>query len=91
MRNCIKNLKNYKKKNKANLPKYEYPENIITVSKIAYCIEKGISLSFNKNEVKHHRGLDSQKKHGKALFGSGFIVSDKAAAAAAAAAVNKKN
>ncbi len=32
--------------------------------------------------------MDAQKAHGKALFGSGFIASDKAAAAAAA---NKKD
>ena len=73
-------------RSKANLPKYEYPDNIITVSKVAYCVEKGISFKINKNEAKHYRGLDSQKMHGKALFGSGFIVSDKAAELAAAAA-----
>lgn len=76
--------------NKANLPKYVYPENIITVSKIAYCVEKGISIRIDKNQVRHYRVLDSQKKHGKAIFGSGFIVSDKAVAAVAAAAAAAK-
>lgn len=33
--------------------------------------------------------MDAQKKHGKALFGSGFLASNKAAVAAAAA--NKKD
>ena len=68
------------------LPKYKYPDNIITVSKIAYFVEKGISIKIDKKEVKHCRGLDAQKKHKKSLFGSGFIVSKRAAAAAAAAA-----
>jgi len=88
-------FKELQQRNKVNLPKYEYPDHIITVSKIAYCIEKGINLSFDKKDLKHYRGLDAQKKHGKALFGSGFIASDKAAAeaaaAAAAAAAQKKD
>jgi hypothetical protein len=79
-------FKNLQKNNKSQLPKYKYPDNIITVSKIAYCVEKGININFYKKDLKHYRGLDAQKKHGKALFGSGFISSDKAAATAAAAA-----
>ena len=79
-------FKELQRNNKASLPKYKYPDNIITVSKISYCVEKGISLTFDKKDVKHCRGMDAQKKHGKGLFGSGFIASDKAAAAAAAAA-----
>ena len=79
-------FKELQRNNKASLPKYKYPDNIITVSKISYCVEKGISLTFDKKDVKHCRAMDVQKKHGKGLFGSGFIASDKAAAAAAAAA-----
>jgi len=78
-------FKELQRNNKASLPKYKYPDNIITVSKISYCVEKGISLTFDKKDVKHCRGMDAQKKHGKTLFGSGFIASDKAAAAQAAA------
>lgn len=77
-------FKELQRNNKASLPKYKYPDNIITVSKISYCVEKGISLTFDKKDVKHCRRMDAQKKHGKGLFGSGFIASDKAAAAAAA-------
>lgn len=80
-----KKFKELQERKKANLPKYEYPDHIITVSKIAYCIEKGINVTFDKKDLKHYRGMDAQKKHGKALFGSGFLASNKAAAAAAAA------
>lgn len=80
-----KKFKDLQARQKTNLPKYQYPDNIITVSKIAYCIEKGISITIDKKDVLHYRGMDAQKKHGKALFGSAFIASDKAAAAAAAA------
>ena len=92
-----KKFKELQEINKANLPKYEYPRHILTVSKIAYCIEKGINVIFDKKDLKHYRSMDAQKKHGKALFGSGFLASNKAAAAiaaaaaAAAAAANKKD
>ena len=80
----IKELQN---RDKVNLPKYEYPDHIITVSKIAYCVEKGISVAIKKKELRHYRAMDAQKEHGKGLFGSGFIASDSAAAAVAVAAV----
>lgn len=85
-------LKKVQAKNKPNLPKYEYPDHIITVSKVAYCVEKGINVTFYKKDLKHYKGLDAQKKHGKELFGAGFIASDKVAEELAAAlAVAKKD
>lgn len=92
---CAK-FRELQKRNKANLPKYEYPDNVVTVSKISYCVEKGVSIQFEKKDVQHCRVLDDQKAHGKGLFGSGFLCSDAAAAALAAAqaaaqAAAKKN
>lgn len=52
-------FKEIQARNKANLPKYEYPDHIITVSKVAYCIEKGISLTLNKKDLKHYRGMEA--------------------------------
>ena len=72
----IKAINNSKK---LNLPQYLYPKNIVTVSKIAYFVEKGVPITINKNEVNFIRQLDSQKSHKKSLFGSGFIASDAAA------------
>ena len=73
-------------KNKAvSLPKYQYPPNVLTVSNLQKLVERGIAFSVEKSHVKHIRGLDDQKKHGKVLFGSGFLLSDKAAADKAAA------
>src|SRR5690625_2003847 len=74
-------LKEVEERNKVNLPKYVYPKNIITVSKIAYCVEKGVAFECDKKDVLHYRQMDDQKTHGKALFGSGFVCSDKAAEA----------
>ena len=52
---------------------------------LSWIVEKGISIEIKKGHTKHWRGLDAQKPHGKAIFGSGFLVSDKAAADKAAA------
>lgn len=71
--------------NKSKFPKYKYPDHIITVSKIAYCVEKGISIFFDKKDLMYIRFLDAQKEHGKTLYGNGFIASDKAAVTIAAA------
>jgi hypothetical protein len=71
--------------NKVGLPKYVYPTNVLTVSMVDSMVNKGISFRLNKGQTAHSRGLDSQKKHGKSLFGSGFLLSDSAAAEKAAA------
>ena len=77
---------------KVALPKYEYPDNVVTVSGISWMVEKGVSIKIDKKSARHCRGLASQKAHGKAIFGSGFLISEKAAAAqvdAKAAAAEK--
>lgn len=80
-------IKKVQKENKklVNLPKYVYPSNVLTISMVAWCVERGIDIQFNKDQVYLVRGLDDQKKHGKAIFGSGFLISEKAAAEKAAA------
>ncbi len=74
-----KKFKELEEKNKANLPKYEYPPNVITVSKISYFVERGVSLKIDKKDLWFLRGLESQKKFKKAIFGGGFLASKKAA------------
>ncbi|MFK2214277.1 chromosome partitioning protein ParB, partial [Bacteroides fragilis] len=49
---------------------------------------------FKKEDIYHIGGLDSQKPHKKSIFGSGFLLSEKAAtekAAAEKAAAEKDN
>ena len=81
----LEKFKQLNESKKVNLPKYDYPDEVVTVSQVAYIIERGISLKINKKDAKHCRGLDAQKKHKKAIFGSGFLLSEKAAAEKAAA------
>lgn len=50
-----------------------------------WCVERGVSMRFKKEDLYRIRGLDSQKPHKKSIFGSGFLLSEKAAAEKAAA------
>jgi hypothetical protein len=81
----LSRFKELEKSKRVSLPKYDYPNNIVTVSHVAWMIERGISLQIDKGHTKHCRSLDAQKPHGKGIFGSGFLLSEKAAAEKAAA------
>jgi len=81
----LQRFKDYNEGKKVNLPKYVYPNEVLTVSMVSCIIERGISLRIDKGDTAHCRGLDSQKTHKKGIFGSGFLLSEKAAAEKAAA------
>ena len=83
--NLYKKLEQVNDQAKKPLPKYKYPNNVLTVSAVSWMVEKGVSISISKKDARHCKGLDSQKAHGKAIFGSGFLISEKAAAEKAAA------
>ena len=78
-------LEALRREKRTPLPKYRYPANVVTVSSISWIVEKGISIEIPKSHARHWRTLDSQRPHGKSIFGSGFLVSEKAAAEKAAA------
>lgn len=48
-------------------------------------IERGIPIEIHKADAKHVGALDAQKKYQKGIFGSGYLLSDRAAADRAAA------
>ncbi len=60
-------------------PRYEYPPNVVTGATLNKYIVRGISLRVPREEVHFTRALDSQRKVGKGLYGSGFIISDRIA------------
>ncbi len=62
---------------KVDLPKYDYPKNVITSTMIAPFSKYGIEFEVQRDECAFIRQLDSQKKSKKALFGSGFLISDR--------------
>ena len=78
------NKKNLKKLNR-ELPKYSYPDEVLTATMLCYMTAHGVSLELNGKDVHFIRALDTQKASGKGLFGSGFLLSEKAAAEKAAA------
>ena len=67
------------------LPKYSYPDQVATATGIAYLSKYGIDYRAKLSESYRISGLDSQKEVGKAIFGNGFLISEKAAAEKAAA------
>lgn len=61
------------------LPHYEYPKNVVTSSGLEAFAKRDIEFRFEKDEVYFIRGLDTQKAFKKAIFGAGFLISDKKA------------
>ena len=67
------------------LPKYQYPLEVITAPMVAQYSKYGIDFKVAKDESQWISVLDTQKEYGKAIFGGGFLISEKAAAEKAAA------
>lgn len=63
-----------------DIPKYIYPDNILTSTIAGRLVRYGVPLKIKREDCYHIRVLDEQKKEGKAIFGSGYLLSDKAAA-----------
>ena len=72
-------------KNKKDLPKYEYPDNILTAAIASRWCKYGVEYSLKRSDCIKVSSLDCQKETGDAIFGGGFLLSDEAAAERAAA------
>ena len=75
------NLKQIRKE----LPKYTYPDHIVTSTFVGRMSKYGVDFSVSVGESEPISALDHQKKEGKAIYGKGYIISEKAAAEKAAA------
>lgn len=78
-------MKELLRENKTTLPKYEYPNNIVTAAMVQRYSKYGVSFSVHRNDCAFVRSLDEQKEKGKAIYGGGLLLSDKKAAEKAAA------
>lgn len=67
------------------LPRYEYPDYVITSARMQYYAAHGVELKINRKDCVRIPAMDAQCKKGKAIFGGGLLLSDKAAAERAAA------
>lgn len=65
----------------SELPKYEYPIEVATSARLGWLAARGESLEIRPESCEHVRCLDMQRKEGKAIFGSGFLLSRSAARA----------
>ena len=62
------------------MPKYIYPDHVLTSTMAGRLARYGVPLKIKREDCYHIRVLDEQKKEDKAIYGSGYLLSDKAAA-----------
>ena len=57
------------------LPKYSYPDEVLTATMLTYIAAHDAELEIDEKDLCFIRALDAQKESGKGLFGSGFLLS----------------
>ena len=70
---------------KKHLPKYSYPDNVLTAAMAYRYSQYGVEYTLRSSDCVKIEALDSQRAKGKAIFGKGFLLSERAAAERAAA------
>lgn len=73
------------KAGKNTVPKYDYPDHVITAAKLNWYAAHGTVFRVRAPDAMFIRALDAQRERGKSLFGGGFLLSERAAAERAAA------
>ena len=73
------------KAQRKSLPKYEYPDEVLTSAKMGWLGKYGQKLVITREESIMIRALDSQKESGQSIYGCGLLISERAAAERAAA------
>lgn len=68
-----------------SVPVYDYPDCIITAALLQKIVARGIDLRIPREDCTFIRAMDGQREKGKAIFGGGFLLTEKAAAERAAA------
>ena len=69
----------------ADLPNYDYPDNVIAPARMTRFSKYGQTLKIPEASCSFTRAMDEQREAGKAIFGGGFYLNSKAAAEKAAA------
>lgn len=73
------------RRERVELPKYEYPDYVVTAAMMQRWSKYGIEFEVRREDCAHIGKLDAQKERGKRIFGSGLLLSERAAAERAAA------
>lgn len=74
-----------RKEKTRQLPKYEYPDHVTTAARMQYYAKHGIDFEVRSSDCIQIGAMDEQKAIGKSIFGSGLLLSTRAAAERAAA------
>ena len=74
-----------RKEKAKQLPKYDYPDYLVTAAMLQKMSRYGVDFKIHRRDCVMIRRLDAQKATGKAIFGAGLLLSEKAAAEKAAA------
>ena len=70
---------------KKTLPKYEYPDHVVTAARVNFYSVQHVDFSVKKEDAVRITDIDAMKAAGKSIFGNGYLLSEKAAAENAAA------
>lgn len=76
---------------KPELPKYSYPDEVLTASMMAQLAKGGEDFRVHAGEGCRLSALDSQRAHGKTIFGGGLLVNEERAAEKRAAEKREKH
>lgn len=74
-----------KKRGKVELPKYSYPDHVVTSAMAGRWAKYGIDFSVRRGDCVYIGALDEQRTNGKGIYGGGLLLSERAAAERAAA------
>lgn len=61
---------------KVKLPKYVYPDNVLTVTMLEKFVKRNISIEIEEDALHRISKLQSQVKSGKQIFGYAFLTND---------------
>ena len=64
---------------KAQLPKYEYPYEVVTAAMVQRYSKYGVHFAVTADEAVHIRELDAQRSRRKSIYGAGFLLAEHAA------------
>lgn len=78
-------MKEILKSQKAEMPKYLYPNELLTAAMVQRYAKYGVPFEVRADECLLVRALDAQKSTGKAIYGAGLLLSTQKAAERAAA------
>lgn len=70
-----KEVQEVQKKTAKQLPKYEYPKEVLMMNDLLKMANKRIDMSIKRKDLHFIWSLDDQREHKKRLFGGGFLLS----------------